>query len=281
VADATVSSPPRTASARPGDTAEEAYVRLRELIVESAFQPGQRLPQAMLMEALHVGRTPLRTALSRLQGDGLVIATPNHGVAVAPVPVSSAEELYCLRYLVEPPLLEAAAERITRRQLSRVRSILRRLEGAVDDPAAFAAAHRELHAAARAALTSPFVDELVLDLNRHLHRHRRARRARGHTPQDCLRLDREMVDALEAGDGLRARRTLELHLVDAALSFLAEADESHRPALLLAVTRASGMAIEADGRSVVARPARVAWSVPCPTLPALRTPYLVYEPPGR
>jgi DNA-binding GntR family transcriptional regulator len=281
VADATVSSPPRTAPARPGDTAEEAYVRLRELIVESVFQPGQRLPQAMLMEVLHVGRTPLRTALSRLQSDGLVIATPNHGVAVAPVPVSSAEEIFTLRYLVEPPLLEASAAGISRRQLSRLRALLRRLEGVVDDPAAFAVAHREFHTAERAAFTSPFIDELVLDMYRHLHRHQRTRLAREYAPKDFLRLDRETVDALEAGDGRRARRTLEFHLVDAAISFLGEADENHRPAVLLAVTRANGMVIEADGEGVVARPARVAWSVPCPTLPTLRTPYLVYEPAGR
>ena len=33
---------------RPGDTVEEAYVRLRDLIVEGVYLPGQRLPQAQL-----------------------------------------------------------------------------------------------------------------------------------------------------------------------------------------------------------------------------------------
>ena len=47
-------------------------MRLRDLIVEGAYPPGQRLAHGRLMQSLGVGRTPLRTALSRLEGDGLV-----------------------------------------------------------------------------------------------------------------------------------------------------------------------------------------------------------------
>jgi DNA-binding GntR family transcriptional regulator len=274
----TASDGKRLAPARPGDTAQEAYVRLRDLIVDGRFQPGQRLPHAKLMQMLDVGRTPLRTALSRLESDGLVVATPNYGAVVAPVPVGSAEEIYTLRYLVEPPLLEASAAGLSKAQIASMRERLRAMESVVDDPAAFAVAHREFHTIERESFTSPFIDELVLNMYRHLHRHQRTRIARSYAPVDFLGLDRETVDALEAGDGLRARRTLEFHLVDAAISFLVEADENHRPAVLLAVTRANGMTVEADEDGIVARPARVRWSVPCPTLPALRTPYLVFEP---
>jgi DNA-binding GntR family transcriptional regulator len=255
-------------------------VRLRDLIVEGRLQPGQRLAHPKLMQLLGVGRMPLRSALSRLESDGLVVATPNRGAAVAPVPVASAEEIYTLRYLVEPPLLEASATDFSKAQITSMRERLRAMEAAVDDPAAFAVAHREFHTIERESFTSPFIDELVLNMYRHLQRHQRTRIARSYAPVDFLRLDRETVDALEAGDGLRARRTLEFHLVDAAISFLGEADENHRPAVLLAVTRANGMTIEADEDGVVTRPARVSWSVLCSTLPALRTPYLVFEPDG-
>ena len=114
---------------RPGDTSEEVYVRLRDLIVEGEYAPGER-PHARLMEALGVGRTPLRTALSRLQSDGLVIATPNRGVEVAEAPVSSAEEIYALRFLVEPPLLEASAPTISAEHLAQMRHWLTRMERA-------------------------------------------------------------------------------------------------------------------------------------------------------
>jgi DNA-binding GntR family transcriptional regulator len=267
-----------TAPARPGDTARAAYVRLRDLIVDGALQPGQRLAHAKLMALLGVGRMPLRSAISRLESDGLVVSTPNRGAVVAPVPVASAEEIYTLRYLVEPPLLEASAADTSPARIARMREHLHAMEEAADDPVAFAAAHREFHTIERESFTSPFIDELVVNMYRHLHRHHRTRVARSHAPVDFLRLDRETVDALEAGDGLRARRTLEFHLVEAAISFLREADENHRPSVLLAVTQANGMTIEADADGVVPRPAAVSWSVPCPSLPALRTPYLVFEP---
>lgn len=270
----------RSAPTRPGDTAQDAYVRLRDLIVDGLLPPGQRLAHAKLMKLLGVGRMPLRTALSRLESDGLVVSTPNRGAVVAPVPVASAEEIYTLRYLVEPPLLEAAAAAISRAQIARMRERLRAMRASVDDPAAFAVAHREFHTIERESFTSPFIDELVLNMYRHLHRHHRTRIARSYAPVDFLRLDRETVEALGEGDGLRARRILEFHLVDAAISFLGDADENHRPAVLLAVTRANGMTIEADRDGVVPRPARVRWSAPCPTLSALSTPYLVFEPDG-
>ena len=151
---------------RPGDTVEEAYGRLRDLIVEGVYLPGQRLPQAKLMEVLRVGRTPLRNALSRLQNDGLVIATPNHGYAVAPVPLSSAEEIYTLRLVVEPPLLEALAPGVSDAQLERMRDLLRRMEDCLDEPAAFQRAHREYHMVERATFASPFIDDLVEALDR-------------------------------------------------------------------------------------------------------------------
>ena len=263
---------------RAGDTVEEAYSRLRDLIVEGRYAPDQRLPQSSLMEVLGVGRTPLRNALSRLQSDGLVIATPNHGFAVAPVPISSAEEIYTLRLVVEPPLLEALAPGITPEQLDRMHELLRHMEDCLGDPVAFQRAHREYHLVERATFASPFIDELVLNMYRHLHRHQRARLLRSRTPGEFLRLDRETVAALGAGDWLRARRTLEFHLVDAAISFLAEADPTHHPAILVSVARANGIVVETSDDGAVPVPASIRWLTPCPELPPLRTEHLVYDP---
>jgi DNA-binding GntR family transcriptional regulator len=269
---------PRTRPlARPGGTGDEAYLRLRDLIVEGVFLPGQRLTHAKLMDFLRVGRTPLRTALSRLQADGLVVAKPNQGVRVAPAPVGSAEEIYALRFLVEPPLLEALAGGITEQDVAQLRALLTRMEQCVDEPAAFQRAHREFHTAERASFASPFIDGLVHDMYRHLHRHQRIHVVRQRYPSDFLLLDRETVEALEARDGLRARRALELHLLDAALSFLVDVDSQHRPELLVAVAAANGVTIERAADGGVPMPARITWHTRCDTLPPLATAHLVYD----
>jgi DNA-binding GntR family transcriptional regulator len=266
------------AASRPGDTADEAYVRLRDLIVEGVLLPGQRLPHNRLMEQLRVGRTPLRTALSRLQSDGLVVGTPNHGMTVAPAPVSSAEEVYALRLLVEPPLLELLAATITPAQLERLRELLARMESCANEPLAFQRAHREFHTAERATFPRPLVDSLVVDMYRHLYRYQRAHVVRPRSTQDFLLLDHATVDALEQRDGLRARRTLEFHLLDAALAFLLDVDPEHRPSLLTGVASANGIMLEGEEDGHVPRPTSISWRTPCATLPALRTANLVYEP---
>lgn len=253
-------------------------MRLRDLIVEGVYTPGERLAQGRLQAALGVGRTPLRTALSRLQGDGLVVATPNHGVVVAPTPLGAGEEIYALRFLVEPPLLQARAERITGAEIVRLRTLLAEMAACVDDAEAFARVHRDFHTAERQSFTNPFIDGLVADMYRHLHRHQRIHAVRQRYPQEFLAIDRVTVDALAAGDGLAARRALELHLLDAGLAFLLDVDPAYRPGLLLDVARANDIEIEVHEDGAVPRGARVSWSIPCPTLPALSTAFLTYAP---
>jgi DNA-binding GntR family transcriptional regulator len=262
---------------RPGDTAQEAYVRLRDLIVEGVYGPGQRLAHGRLMKTLGIGRTPLRTALSRLEGEGLVVATPNQGVVVAPTPLSSGEEIYALRFLVEPPLLQAQADRISEADVGRLRKLLDRMEACVDDADRFAAVHREFHTVERESFTNPFIDELVAAMYRHLHRYQRIHAVRQRYPRDFLALDRVTVDALEARDGVKARRALELHLLDAGLAFLLDVDPAYVPKLLVDVAAANGMVIETDEAGAVPRGASVSWSG-ASSLPPLRTSYLTFDP---
>jgi DNA-binding GntR family transcriptional regulator len=276
---ASVARQPATgAPVRPGDTTRDAYARLRDLIIDGVYTPGQRLAHPRLMKALGVGRTPLRNALSRLEGEGLVVATPNQGVVVAPTPLSAGEEIYALRFLVEPALLQADAARISGAKVASLERLLDRMERCVADADAFADVHREFHTAEREGFTNPFIDELVAAMYRHLHRFQRIHSVRQRYPRDFLALDRVTVDALAAGDGLAARRALELHLLDAGIAFLLDVDPGYVPRLLVGVAAANGVTIETDADGTVPRGARVAWATPCPSLPALRTAYLTYEP---
>jgi DNA-binding GntR family transcriptional regulator len=87
---------PTADALRPGDAVESVYSRLRDLIVEGAYAPNERLTHAGLSRRLGAGRMSVRQALHRLEADGLVVSTPNRGVRVAPAAVSYAEELYAV-----------------------------------------------------------------------------------------------------------------------------------------------------------------------------------------
>ena len=68
-----------------GASSEFAYDALRREIVSLALAPGAPLDEASLIARLGLSRTPVREALVRLAGDGLVELLPNRGTRVAPM----------------------------------------------------------------------------------------------------------------------------------------------------------------------------------------------------
>jgi len=61
---------------------DRAYAQLTGDILEGRILPGERLVELDLCEKLAMGRSPVRDALRRLQGDGLVDSIPNAGYSV-------------------------------------------------------------------------------------------------------------------------------------------------------------------------------------------------------
>ena len=66
--------PPKPDGGDRGSRAEHAYLRLREAIRGGALRPGDELREVELAARLGVSRTPVREAIRRLTGDGLVDA---------------------------------------------------------------------------------------------------------------------------------------------------------------------------------------------------------------
>jgi DNA-binding GntR family transcriptional regulator len=273
-------APPTTAAAtRPGDTVEAVYRELRDLIVQGAFGPNERLTHGELSERFGVGRTPVRQALHRLEADGLVVSTPNRGVRVAPATIAYAEELYAARLIMEPPLLAALAGVLTAEELGRMREHLAAMEANVDRARDFQVAHRDFHLVAAADYSSPFIADLVIRVHRHLFRHQQIYLSRPRVPADILSLDRSLLEALERGDSTAARHIYEFHLIELALGMILDVDPDHEFDVLLRVAAATDIAIETTDGSRIARPARLRWTNRLPTpLPPLSTANLLFEP---
>jgi DNA-binding transcriptional MocR family regulator len=62
-----------------GLTSERIYGSLRERILDHVYRPGQRLDPALLAHELSSSSTPVRDALNRLTGEGLVTARTSEG----------------------------------------------------------------------------------------------------------------------------------------------------------------------------------------------------------
>ena len=77
------------------------YDVLRDAILSGVFEPGQKLRQETLAEAIGVSRVPVRSALIQLEADGLVEMQDRKGAVVRSLTVEQVTEIYELRQLLE------------------------------------------------------------------------------------------------------------------------------------------------------------------------------------
>jgi GntR family carbon starvation induced transcriptional regulator len=96
-------TPPKASGAPLLDWATE---RLRNAIMSGELDPGVKLRAEELARDWGISSTPLREAFQRLAAEGLVTYSSQRGVRVAPVSYAEVNELYELRYHLEPWALE-------------------------------------------------------------------------------------------------------------------------------------------------------------------------------
>src|ERR671913_1770274 len=97
--------------------ADLAYERIRGLVLSGELAPGTRLGQVELAERLGISRTPVREALRRLGGEGLVEGHSNHGFRVTDLGLDAVLRRLEVRAILEPGIAALAAGRRTARDL--------------------------------------------------------------------------------------------------------------------------------------------------------------------
>lgn len=84
--------------------------QLRRAILSGELRPGERLLTAQLSERFQVSPTPLREALHRFAGEGLVEFVPQRGARVTDLSPADCAELSELRALLDPRCVAHAIE---------------------------------------------------------------------------------------------------------------------------------------------------------------------------
>lgn len=93
---------PIEALQRPLSLRQQVYERLRTALRAGEYQPNQRLTEIGIAEALGVSRTPVREALGLLSREGLLASMPHGGFKVPDLQVDDLNDIFELRYLLEP-----------------------------------------------------------------------------------------------------------------------------------------------------------------------------------
>jgi DNA-binding GntR family transcriptional regulator len=89
---------------------EQAYQKLKSLILNGDLS-SESLTERSLVDQLGMSRTPIRSALERLELEGLLNYTPNKGLTIAELSVKKVIDFYDFRMAVESYVVKKLALR--------------------------------------------------------------------------------------------------------------------------------------------------------------------------
>lgn len=80
---------------------EHVYEYIKEMILRGKIESGEKIPEQKIVEQLNVSRTPVREAMRRLAGDGLIIFTPNKSAEVITIDEKFKHDIGVVRYTTD------------------------------------------------------------------------------------------------------------------------------------------------------------------------------------
>lgn len=202
--------------------AQQAYTEIRSDILANHFPPGSKLVVRVLTERLGLSPTPIKAALAALEREGFITGVPHRGYFVPVVSHKDMLEIYELREMIDGIAGRNAASasdrtelcELLRKLLQRQQSVVKRGRRAdfVDLDDQF---HRAIWQAAGNGRLLQSVENLLGQV----------KLGSGGPPREPGRLSvaleehASIVDAIAAGDPVRAERECRAHVRHAAEAF--------------------------------------------------------------
>ena len=206
---------------------EHVHDLLRRAIIAGELPSGAILNERQMAEQLGVSTTPLKEALRRLEGEGLVLTEPRRGIRVT-FDAAQAEEMALARAALESMIARMAATRIDNSAIERLGAIVDKMTEATA-----AGATNDL-----IALNELFHDA-IHDVSRcrYLQRILVGQRVYDHTARKFILSDpaeriralgehRAVFDALARRDSEAAEREMRDHVIRSARQHLKAAFEN-------------------------------------------------------
>ncbi len=158
-----------------GSGAQRVYDTLRNEILNLKLQPGTPIDEIQLSERLEMSRTPIREALVRLAGEGLVTTLPNRSTVVSHIDFLNLHTFFDALTLMYRVTTRLAAEYHRPEDMTGIRAHQAAFTEAVEaqDALRMIATNRDFHAAIAEAGRNPYYTGLfcrLLDEGRRLSR---------------------------------------------------------------------------------------------------------------
>jgi DNA-binding GntR family transcriptional regulator len=200
----------------------EAYEKIKRGILDLRYRPGEKLSETRLAEDLNLGRSPIRTALARLGGEGWIKVLPQSGTFVRELSPQEVADVAELRLLLEAHAAHRAAERIGPDDLNLLRTEFEALKAKGVDGhfEEFLRLDDHFHTTLHRVAGNRRVAEILQNLRDQIHWIRVVNAiVPGRVAESLKEMDRVLV-ALERRDGEEAARAMRQHIGNIANSFV-------------------------------------------------------------
>jgi DNA-binding GntR family transcriptional regulator len=219
------------ASGREGKSYLAIHQALKREIVLGQIPPGQPLPEVELAQRFSLSRAPVREALIHLAREGLAASSPYGGYVVPEVSIQELKELYELRLILEPEAADRAARNATMQPqlLEDLEKWILQQEGhpvKMETLALQIEAEVGIHTAIARMSGNTLLSRMVCEITERYQRHhvwlfKELWKRRVEIPAaERNRRHREILDAIRAGDGGRARELMRDHIDQATQVWL-------------------------------------------------------------
>jgi DNA-binding GntR family transcriptional regulator len=111
-------------------TVELVTTAIRQRILSGDLAPGEVLRQEALADELGVSRVPIREAITRLTGEGLLTKVPHKGAYVAELSIEEVQETFEIRLRLEPWLFSQAIPHITDAEIAKAEKLVNEMDQA-------------------------------------------------------------------------------------------------------------------------------------------------------
>jgi DNA-binding GntR family transcriptional regulator len=195
---------------------------LRRAIETGLLEPGARLVEKDLCQQLNVSRTSLREALRQLQAEGVLTEYNNRGLAVVTVSEADAENIYRIRGVLEPLIVEQFIENAkpTEREELKAQSEVLKAAYRTGSAEEIVVKKRDFYDLICAGARNPIAFDLIKKLTLLTSPLRRKSVVRPQRRKQTIREIDEIVDAILRGDKAAGRAAAERHVVNSARSAL-------------------------------------------------------------
>lgn len=183
--------------------------RLGSEIVQGTMRPGAFLREVEIAERLGVSRSPVREAIRRLASEGLVRVVHRRAI-VAPVSGKDALDLYKVRGALEGLCVRLLLEEGSREVIPPLEMVLRQMEAAArtEDVATYHEVNARFHLTLHGACPNSMVRDLIAQLWRKTLRYRLILAQERGRLQRSLRVHKELMAAVRAGNAAAAEQVM-------------------------------------------------------------------------